>query len=511
MNLRPGLLSLLALGAPAGAHAQSPPVKRAAETITAADIRRRIFLIADDSMGGRNTPSPGLTRTAEYIAGEFRRFGLKPGGDSGSFLLNYPIVVRQILADRSQLNFTQVSGAERVTTTLALGAAYLSGATSADVKGGVVLLGGVVQADSLKPEDFKDRIVVYVPGAGTRPGRAAFRLYQHLGALGARGVVVVVNSDSLFGFWSANQGRPRMNVGDVAPAVPVVAIREATVLEQSPGAQDQFNELRAATGTVVNPLPDWEGAVTLRDTVLSAESAPDVVGILEGSDPVLKSEYVVFSAHMDHIGTAGQPGAQCRPAGADSICNGADDDGSGTVGVVELAQAFTRSGARPRRSIIFLTVSGEEHGLWGSDWFVNHPPVPLPRIVADLNADMIGRNWKDTIVAIGKEHSDLGATLNRVNSAHPELHMHAVDDRWPEENFYQRSDHYNFARKGVPILFFFNGVHADYHQATDSPDKIDAEKESRIVKLLFYLGQAVANAPERPKWVAESYKEIVQP
>jgi Zn-dependent M28 family amino/carboxypeptidase len=89
--------------------------------------------------------------------------------------------------------------------------------------------------------------------------------------------------------------------------------------------------------------------------------------------------------------------------------------------------------------------------------------------------------------------------------------MHAVDDRWPEENFYQRSDHYNFARKGVPILFFFNGVHADYHQATDSPDKIDAEKESRIVKLLFYLGQAVANAPERPKWVAESYKEIVQP
>ena len=126
-------------------------------------------------------------------------------------------------------------------------------------------------------------------------------------------------------------------------------------------------------------------------------------------------------------------------------------------------------------------------------------------------ADMIGRNWKDTIVAIGKEHSDLGATLNRVNGAHPELIMHAIDDRWPDESFYTRSDHFNFAQKGVPILFFFNGVHEDYHRAGDSPDKLDAEKESRIVKLLFYVGQDVANARQRPQWVPSSYKQIVIP
>jgi len=179
--------------------------------------------------------------------------------------------------------------------------------------------------------------------------------------------------------------------------------------------------------------------------------------------------------------------------------------------VVELAAAFSRPGARPKRSLIFLTVSGEEEGLWGSAWFVSHPPVPLPQIVADLNADMIGRNWKDTVVAIGKEHSDLGSTLNRVNAAHAELHMTAIDDRWPDENFYSRSDHFNFARRGVPILFFFNGTHPDYHQPSDSPDKIDAEKESRILKLLFYLGQEVANAAQRPKWVAESYRQIVEP
>ena len=131
----------------------------------------------------------------------------------------------------------------------------------------------------------------------------------------------------------------------------------------------------------------------------SSASAPNTVGILEGSDPGLRKEFLVYSAHMDHIGIT--------PGQADSINNGADDDGSGTVGVMELAEAFSQ-GPRPKRSIIFLTVSGEEKGLWGSNYFTLHPPVPIGQIVADINIDMIGRNWPDTIVAIGKEHSDLG-------------------------------------------------------------------------------------------------------
>jgi Zn-dependent M28 family amino/carboxypeptidase len=236
--------------------------------------------------------------------------------------------------------------------------------------------------------------------------------------------------------------------------------------------------------------------------VISSLTAPNTVGILEGSDPALKNEYLLYSAHMDHIGIT--------PGRADSINNGADDDASGTVGVIELAEAFSQPGARPRRSVVFLTVSGEEKGLWGSRYFSEHPTVPLSQIVANINIDMIGRNWADTIVAIGKEHSGLGMILDRVNAAHPELRMTAVDDRWPEERFYYRSDHYNFARKGVPILFFFNGVHPDYHQVTDSPDKIDSEKESRIVRLLFYLGQEIANAPGRPQWKPESRAEIVE-
>jgi len=509
MKLVTSIVSLIALGAPAALLAQATGPGRAAATITEADVRRRINIIADDSMGGRNTPSPGLDKTARYIAGEFKRLGLKPGGDNGTYLLSYPIVSRRLLPAQSTVRFGQISGERGVRTTLDAGAALFYGPTDAVVKGGVVLVGGAVVVDSLKAEDLRNRMVVYVPAAATSGG--SLQVLQRLVLSGARGVVVVVNSDSLVVASMRRQAGPRTSVGDGGRGAPILFVKESVVLAQVPEAAQQFEQLRGAPITVVQPQLDWEGEIVLRDTVLSAATAPNVVGIVQGSDPVLKNEYLVYSAHMDHVGTAGRPGAECRPVGADSICNGADDDGSGTVGVMELAEAFSRTGARPKRSVVFLTVSGEEHGLWGSEWFVAHPPVPLAQIIADINIDMIGRNWKDTIVAIGKEHSDLGSTLNRVNAAHPELAMHAIDDRWPAESFYTRSDHYNFATKGVPILFFFNGVHRDYHQVSDSPDKIDAEKESRILKLLFYLGQDLANGKQRPRWVPASYQQIVTP
>jgi Zn-dependent M28 family amino/carboxypeptidase len=232
-------------------------------------------------------------------------------------------------------------------------------------------------------------------------------------------------------------------------------------------------------------------------------TAPNVVAILDGSDPELKDEYVVFSAHMDHVGM-GSPDAN-----GDSIFNGADDDASGTIAVVEVAEAMVALPTPPKRSMVFLLVSGEEKGLWGSEWFADNPTVPIEQLVADLNTDMVGRNWTDTIVAIGKEHSDLGETLTRVNGEHPELRMTAIDDIWPEQRFYFRSDHYNFARKGVPILFFFNGTHDDYHGRDDEPDRIDAEKAARIARLVFYLGVDIGNAAERPKWNPESYARIV--
>jgi Zn-dependent M28 family amino/carboxypeptidase len=325
--------------APQVACSQRVPTRGEA-AITEALIKRHIDVIADDSMLGRNTPSRGLDLTAAYIAAQFKRLGLKPGGDSNSYIQRYPLGK---------------------------------------------------------------------PGAPT----------------------------------------PRPPAG----------------LDHDPN------------------------------------SAPNAVGILPGTDPALRDEYIVVSAHMDHVGVN-----SAHPK--DSIWNGADDDASGTAGVLALAEAFAT--APTKRSIIFLTVSGEEHGLWGSAWFAANPPVPIGKIVANLNLDMIGRNWKDSIVVIGQEHSDLGATLMKVAAAHPELGITPIPDPWPQENFFGRSDHYNFARRGVPALFFFNGTHVDYHQPSDSPDKIDAEKESRIVKLIYHVGVAVANATARPKWNQESYRKIVR-
>lgn len=251
------------------------------------------------------------------------------------------------------------------------------------------------------------------------------------------------------------------------------------------------------------PLP--EGATDGTPRGRAATRAPNVVGILPGSDRNLRREYVVFTAHMDHVGV-GRPDAT-----GDSIYNGADDNASGTAAVMEIAAAFAALPDAPRRSVAFVLVSGEERGLWGSRHFVDGGRIPAARMVANLNLDMISRNWPDTIVAVGKEHSDLGATVRSVSTRHPELGLVVIPDPWPRQQFFLRSDQHSFARRGVPALFFFNGTHEDYHRPGDVPERIDAEKAARVAQLVFLTGLEVANRPERPRWNPESYERIVQP
>jgi hypothetical protein len=228
---------------------------------------------------------------------------------------------------------------------------------------------------------------------------------------------------------------------------------------------------------------------------------PNVVAVLPGSDPALRDEYVVLSAHMDHVGVG-------RPVNGDSIYNGADDDASGTTGLLEVAEAFARMGVRPRRSIVFLHVSGEEKGLLGSAWYAEHPTVPLAQTVANVNVDMIGRNDPGMVVVIGKNYSSLGALADRVGAAHPDLRLRLSDDLWPEERFFFRSDHFHFARKEVPAIFFFSGVHEDYHQPSDEVETIDTDKAARIARMVFYVVMEIANDPERPKWDPAGLAEV---
>jgi peptidase M28-like protein len=508
------LLAFITVASAASAQAPTPvrPVRnaaadRAAGTITEADVRRRVFILADDSMRGRNTPSPELDEVAAYIAAEFRRFGLRPAGDSGTFFQRYS-VDRVQAGDSAVAIFRGVPGGD---VTLAYKNDFVvadnsfeSGTYAAEA---VVLagsVGGAVQGDTAALAG--KFLIVASSGLGGR-ARARIMSWQPAGV-----VLIPAIADSLWPRLSAGTLRPQLRDPlRAVTRVPVLGARPTAIAPALTRAGVNLDSLRlsAGTGLIIRPLPGVQFQTQVAMQIVEHNTAPNVIGVLEGSDAQLKSEYVVFSAHMDHVGHAADRSG-CSARGADSICNGADDDGSGTVAVVELAEAFSQLRPRPKRSMVFMTVSGEEKGLWGSAYFSEHPTLPLANIVANLNIDMIGRNWKDTVSVIGREHSDLGTTLDRVAAAHPELGMTPVNDLWPQENFYFRSDHYNFARKGVPILFFFTGTHPDYHQVTDHPDKIDAEKESRIARLVFYLALEVANAVQRPQWNAESYKRIVE-
>ncbi len=493
-----GLLLLLTVQTPAS-------VQQAAQSISEADVRRRIGIIADDSMRGRDTPSPELDEVAAYLAGEYKRLGLRPAGDGSDYLQRYSLDRVQIVGDSAAI---MIHG--RVDTTLTYGSdALFSGNVfeSRDYAGELVLLSGPLSGSmSGDTTVVAGKMVILASGPRNRGERERVLGWKPAGI-----IVPSMAPDSIWTQLINRVARPQLRDPSLKSGGPLVlAVRGAVLQPIIARLGGDLSAAQSAQAFQVTTLSGAQLHVHARVRVLERRSAPNVVAILPGSDPKLKDEYVVFSAHMDHVGVAGPKGSGgCRAQGADSICNGADDDGSGTVAVVEIAEAFARLTPRPKRSIVFLNVSGEEKGLWGSEYFADHPTVPLANVVANLNIDMVGRNWRDTIVAIGKEHSDLGATLNRVAADHPELNMKPIDDIWPQENFYFRSDHYNFAKKGVPILFFFNGTHVDYHRPGDSPDMIDAEKEARIAQLIFYLGLEVANTPARPKWNPDSYKRIV--
>jgi Zn-dependent M28 family amino/carboxypeptidase len=235
----------------------------------------------------------------------------------------------------------------------------------------------------------------------------------------------------------------------------------------------------------------------------------NVVGIIEGSDPVLKNEYVAVGAHYDHVGM--------RASGdSDRIFNGADDDGSGTVATLAIAEALAKSAQRPKRSVIFVWHAGEEKGLWGSEYFTDNPPVPISQIITQLNIDMIGRSRQEgdtkpanknltgpnAIYVIGSKlmSTELGALSEEVNNSYLKLNFdYKYDAPNDPERFFYRSDHYNYAKKGIPIIFYFSGVHEDYHRPSDHPDKIDYEKMEKVTRAIFATMWKLANAPARPK------------
>jgi Zn-dependent M28 family amino/carboxypeptidase len=235
----------------------------------------------------------------------------------------------------------------------------------------------------------------------------------------------------------------------------------------------------------------------------------NVVAVFEGSDPVLKNEYVAVGAHYDHVGVG-------VPVNGDAIYNGADDDGSGTTAILAMAEALAKTSPRPKRSVLFVWHCGEEKGLWGSQYFTQFPTLPLASIVTQLNIDMIGRSRQEgdttpankelsgpnEIYVIGSKmmSTELGALSERVNASFLNLNFnYKYDDPADPNRFFFRSDHFNYAQKGIPIIFYFDGVHEDYHRPGDEVSKIDFQKMEKVTRTVYLTLWEIANSPQRPR------------
>jgi len=511
------LLFLAACGghpAPAPAPVLSPlasdaEVRAAAAVITPEKVLHRIGVIADDSMGGRNTPSRGLEKTAAYLADNYRSWGLVPMGDSGTYFQRYTLARIRPKSVGSYIELKHGSAIDR------LGFekwATVSGPmTGVPITGPVKIISGAVMPADIAPLTLAGAIVVFIQNP-ERPTENQ-QVTRALSQKGPAALVLVQNTDPAVFRLRVDAAQRMGNPRPVVLGMPVNGVLTITAHDSLFATMSDPPDMgamrRARTAVVMDAPPEVSITVAAMADVVSTTSAPNVVAMMPGTDPLLKSEYVIFSAHMDHVGTAGDGVGGCTAKGADSICNGADDDGSGTTGILSIAEAVARLQGRTGRSVIILNVSGEEKGLLGSAYYAAHPTVPLNKVVADINMDMIGRNSPDSIVVIGKEHSDMGTTLAGVQAAHPELRLIASDDIWPQEGFYSRSDHFNFARKGVPILFFFNGTHPQYHQPDDEVRLIDTSKLARVAQLGFYLGVKIAQTDQRPAWNPTSYQTIV--
>lgn len=477
----------LAILLTAGAEAQTnSKAQKFAGNITAKDLKAKLTVIASAQMEGRETATPGQKRAAAYIENFFKSIGLQPATPEG-YQLKYPVYQDSLSSVSLNINGTALTLDKDFNISPQ---SFISGSW----KAGEIIFAQYGMTDSTNNDysglDVKDKWVMVLDGTpadGERPNfRAARAKLMALISKGAKGIIIIskdypkVKTASLKGSMYVTKRN-----GLSTPVI-TVSVNEAAAIVGKPGSS--FNDLKKA----VRGVYDATLSLDINTTTNTLESS-DVIGVLPGTDK--KDEYVLVTGHYDHLGKR------------DSVIYyGADDDGSGTTSVLEIAQTFAKAKAKgqgPRRTMIFMTVSGEEEGLWGSDYYTTHPVFPLEKTSVDLNTDMVGRidpNYKgdslNYIYVIGEDKlsSDLMKISDSVNNStmHLELDRRFNDPKDPNR-FYYRSDHYNFAKHGVPVIFYFNGTHKDYHRPTDTVDKINFDLMAKRVKLVFYTAWAMAN------------------
>ena len=512
--------------------------------ITAADLRQRLFLIADDSMMGRETGSAGAFKTSAYVAAEFHRLGLEPAGDSGTYFQTVPFWV---VAVDPQSRLATSNGATLQLFTDFLPASFALAPKVLD-QAAIVFAGSIADTARLvAPAGVAGKFVVL----DAPPGFDRRAIGPVLGRYRDAATVALIALEQLGSEQIARlrEGRPVADTSRNPRAIPFVWLsrRAATaVLGSDP----------AAMTPGAGPATTISGQFDFTRTPVQWP-ARNVVGILRGRDPKLRNEYVSLSAHHDHVGFDRSPvdhdslrafNRVVRPMGADSpmrpatdeergrirtildslravrgprpdsIRNGADDDGSGTVAILEIAESFAKAkgNARPRRSILFVSHTGEEAGLLGSRWYADHATVPIDSIVGEIDQDMIGRGTASDFPRGGTEAGsatylevigakrisrEFGELLEAANAKQPVPFVfdYTYDAPGHPLQYYCRADHYSYARYGIPSVAFSRGEHLDYHQVTDEAQYISYPDLARVAQMVHDGALAIANAPERPK------------
>jgi hypothetical protein len=521
-----------------------------------------VAFLADDKLEGREVGKEGYRKAVEYVSGEFERIGLKPGGTS-AYQQPIPFEWRTLVADQSSLELTRDGAAQPLTLGADANIATRAD-VSPDVEAAMAFVGHAFvipenNVDDLKGVDLHGKIAVYFSG-GTVPGVPGNLMshYQSNGErwaalkrAGAIGIATInaggrgANGGGGNGGGNAQSGSeatatetptaadgntPTGRGGRGGPPTPSVSLAEAALQDTGgelvaitltargaakvfEGSGHAFEDLqKAARANEPMPAFDLKGTLHAKAAVKhEAFVAPNVVGILPGSDKKLKSEYVIMSAHLDHLGVG-------RAINGDSIYNGAMDDASGVASVIEIAHLMASSKARLKRSVVFIALAGEEKGELGSHYFAAHPTVPRSAIVADINLDMFLPLYPLKVIEVqGLTESSLG---DQVRAAAEALGVKVQPDQEPEQNRFIRSDQYSFIKDGIPALAFKfgyekgsadettrrNWVRDVYHKPSDDlKQPVDKEAAAKFDHVIATLLERVANDPARPEWYKDSF------
>jgi hypothetical protein len=493
-----------------------PSVPPTVDSITPGELRMHLQFLASQELGGRYTLSPSFAIAARYLATRLEAYGFKGAGEHGDFLQIFQVVSSKPDTAKSSLEIT----AGGKTNSYHFGDFY-AGATrgTGSAEGQVVFVGPGISSPAQKVDDYagvdvKGKIVLIVPGAPS--GIDATKLEENesgSGAAQAHGAVGILQlpPQRLLelmknkGFADRAAGRESVRLAkDSEGKLPAVTL--------GPGVAE---EILSSVGLDLKNVYDLgrkqklqsrktdisvKMAVFMQTTVTTTQN---VAATLEGADPNLKNEYVVFSAHYDHLKTGANG----------EIYPGADDDGSGTTAILTIAHAMSLE--HPKRSVLVMFHAGEELGLLGSEYNTDYAPaVPLDKMVADLNIDMIGRSKPAGDQNAADEHLTDANSVYLVGSNRISQELHQLSEETnsqfqkmkldyyyndPDnpERIYYRSDHWNYAKHGVPVIFYFDGVHVDYHKPTDTVDKIDFDKMTKITRLVFETGWRIANLDHR--------------